>query len=121
MEPIERHQRSHENGNRQDHVQKLRQGQEGDLGKDHRALTLLDHDVQGAKALAEQGHRDKRKGCQKGRAEQLLEEITLDQAHRLGTVLKQPEGLTIPQPLQRRTVSLCSTRPKGLVPTAERA
>jgi hypothetical protein len=86
-----------------------------------RALALLDDDIELAKALAQQGDRDKSQRCQKGRAEQLLEEITLDQTHGLGTVLKQPEELTIPQPLQRRTVSLCSTRPKGLVPTAERA
>ena len=82
MQAVQRHQRGHEDGDRQDHVDQLRHVEERDLQEDQRALPLVDDQVEARKALAQHCERRQRQGGEQHGAKQLAEQVSVDQAHR---------------------------------------
>jgi hypothetical protein len=84
VQPVQGDQGGDEDRDRQDQGQQLGQAQQRDLQEDRGRLALLDDDVEHAEALAEQGDAGERDGGGDGGAEQLAEEVTLDELHETG-------------------------------------
>ncbi len=96
VQPVQGDDRGDEDSDWQDQADQLGQGQQGDLQKHSKALTLVDNEVQSAQTLAEKRHHGQCGQGERRRDQQLAKQITFNECHcAAGSPLQPSAGRVI--------------------------